>query len=188
MIALKGKPDIGDRINKEVIAQLVEANSRLARSDFPDFDNPRVEGPLAFMELTQFSVRERSDAILRDQCLQLRLCVDAPIGRARGYERRARVLILAKENRFLQCFGKDHRKRQPQQVKQRPFVVFQCVGKGSRATASRFNRQRVAPSLPSFRPRPAGRLKQRNRCLGHRSKIPVGMISIRPKQPRCPVL
>src|SRR6201998_2046676 len=47
MIALKGKPDIGDRINKEVIAPLVEANSRLARSDFPDFDDPNKlgEGP-----------------------------------------------------------------------------------------------------------------------------------------------
>jgi type I restriction enzyme M protein len=47
MIALKGKSDIGDRINKEVIAPLVEANSRLARSDFPDFDDPNKlgEGP-----------------------------------------------------------------------------------------------------------------------------------------------
>src|SRR5437667_10791509 len=38
MIALKGKPDIGDRTNKEVIAPLVDANSRLARSDFPNFN------------------------------------------------------------------------------------------------------------------------------------------------------
>jgi type I restriction enzyme M protein len=44
MIALKGKPDIGDRINKEVIAPLVEANSRLARSDFPDFNDPNKLG------------------------------------------------------------------------------------------------------------------------------------------------
>ncbi|TWU27605.1 type I restriction-modification system subunit M N-terminal domain-containing protein [Bythopirellula polymerisocia] len=35
MIALKGKADIGDKINKKVIAPLVEANSRLARSDYP---------------------------------------------------------------------------------------------------------------------------------------------------------
>lgn len=47
MIALKGKSDIGDRINKEVIAPLVEANSRLARSDFPNFNDPEKlgEGP-----------------------------------------------------------------------------------------------------------------------------------------------
>jgi type I restriction enzyme M protein len=44
MIALKGKSDIGDRINKQVIAPLVEANSRLARSDFPDFNDPNKLG------------------------------------------------------------------------------------------------------------------------------------------------
>ena len=44
MIAMKGKPDIGDRINKEVIAPLVTANSRLARSDFPDFNDPNKLG------------------------------------------------------------------------------------------------------------------------------------------------
>ncbi|MCU0793895.1 MAG: type I restriction-modification system subunit M, partial [Opitutaceae bacterium] len=44
MIALKGKADIGDRINKEVIAPLVSANERLARSDFPDFDDPNKLG------------------------------------------------------------------------------------------------------------------------------------------------
>jgi type I restriction enzyme M protein len=47
MVALKGKSDIGDRINKEVIQPLVDTNSRLARSDFPDFDDPNKlgEGP-----------------------------------------------------------------------------------------------------------------------------------------------
>jgi type I restriction enzyme M protein len=47
MIALKGKSDIGDKINKQIIAPLVDANSRLARSDFPDFDDPNKlgEGP-----------------------------------------------------------------------------------------------------------------------------------------------
>jgi type I restriction enzyme M protein len=44
MIALKGKSDIGDRINKEVIAPLVEANSRLSRTDFPDFNDPNKLG------------------------------------------------------------------------------------------------------------------------------------------------
>jgi type I restriction enzyme M protein len=47
MIALKGKSDIGDKINTQVIAPLVNANSRLARSDFPDFNdsNKLGEGP-----------------------------------------------------------------------------------------------------------------------------------------------
>lgn len=36
MVALKGKPDIGDRINKEIIAPLEKAN-RL--SDMPDFND-----------------------------------------------------------------------------------------------------------------------------------------------------
>ena len=33
MVALKGKPDIGDKINTQVIQPLIEANARLARSD-----------------------------------------------------------------------------------------------------------------------------------------------------------
>ncbi|MDP2432226.1 MAG: N-6 DNA methylase [Pseudomonadota bacterium] len=44
MIALKGKPDIGDRINTQIIAPLVEANARLAKSDFPDFNDPNKLG------------------------------------------------------------------------------------------------------------------------------------------------
>jgi type I restriction enzyme M protein len=44
MVALKGKPDIGDRINKNIIQPLVEANSRLSKSDFPDFNDPNKLG------------------------------------------------------------------------------------------------------------------------------------------------
>jgi len=40
MIALKGKSDIGDKINTQVIQPLIDANSRLARSDFPNFNDP----------------------------------------------------------------------------------------------------------------------------------------------------
>ena len=36
MIALKGKPDIGDQINKKIIAPLANANKL---SDFPDFND-----------------------------------------------------------------------------------------------------------------------------------------------------
>ena len=44
MIALKGKSDIGDKINTQVIQPLIDANSRLARSDFPDFNDPNKLG------------------------------------------------------------------------------------------------------------------------------------------------
>jgi type I restriction enzyme M protein len=44
MIALKGKSDIGDRINTDIIKPLIDANTRLARSDFPDFNDPNKLG------------------------------------------------------------------------------------------------------------------------------------------------
>ncbi len=44
MIALKGKSDIGDKINTQIIQQLIDANSRLARTDFPDFNDPNKLG------------------------------------------------------------------------------------------------------------------------------------------------
>lgn len=44
MIALKGKADIGDKINTQIIQPLIDANARLARSDFPDFNDPNKLG------------------------------------------------------------------------------------------------------------------------------------------------
>ena len=44
MLDLRGKSDIGDKINTQVIAPLVNANARLARSDFPDFNDPNKLG------------------------------------------------------------------------------------------------------------------------------------------------
>lgn len=45
MRALKGKPDIGDRINTRIIQPLIEANSSsLSHSDFPDFNDPKKLG------------------------------------------------------------------------------------------------------------------------------------------------
>jgi hypothetical protein len=44
MIALKGKSDIGDKINTKIIQPLIDANSRLASSDFPDFNDPTRRG------------------------------------------------------------------------------------------------------------------------------------------------
>ena len=40
MVALKGKSDIGDQINKKIIAPLATANQQLSQSDFPDFNDP----------------------------------------------------------------------------------------------------------------------------------------------------
>ena len=44
MVALKGKSDIGDKINTTIIQPLIDANARLARSDFPDFNDPNKLG------------------------------------------------------------------------------------------------------------------------------------------------
>jgi len=44
MVALKGKSNIGELINTHVIQPLVDKNTRLARSDFPDFDDPNKLG------------------------------------------------------------------------------------------------------------------------------------------------
>jgi type I restriction enzyme M protein len=40
MVALKGKPDIGDQINKKIIAPLAARNDMLSQADFPDFNDP----------------------------------------------------------------------------------------------------------------------------------------------------
>jgi type I restriction enzyme M protein len=44
MVALKGKTDIGDQINKTIIAPLTKANLKLSQSDFPDFNDPAKLG------------------------------------------------------------------------------------------------------------------------------------------------
>lgn len=44
MLALRGKDGIGDRINTEIIQPLIDHNSRLSRSDFPDFNDPNKLG------------------------------------------------------------------------------------------------------------------------------------------------
>jgi type I restriction enzyme M protein len=44
MVALKGNGDIGNLINTQVIQPLIDANSRLARSDFPDFNDSNKLG------------------------------------------------------------------------------------------------------------------------------------------------
>ncbi len=44
MVKLKGKDDIGDKINTQIIQPLIDNNSRLARSDFPNFNDPNKLG------------------------------------------------------------------------------------------------------------------------------------------------
>lgn len=44
MMALKGTPDIGDQINKKIIAPLAKANQQLSQADFPDFNEPTKLG------------------------------------------------------------------------------------------------------------------------------------------------
>ncbi|GAA0542646.1 hypothetical protein GCM10009415_25910 [Chitinophaga japonensis] len=44
MLALRGKDDIGDKINTQIIQPLINSNSRLSRSDFPDFNDPNKLG------------------------------------------------------------------------------------------------------------------------------------------------
>ncbi|RIK57987.1 MAG: type I restriction endonuclease subunit M, partial [Nitrospira sp.] len=44
MVALKGNSDIGNLINTQVIQPLIDANQRLARSDFPDFNDSNKLG------------------------------------------------------------------------------------------------------------------------------------------------
>jgi len=39
MVALKGNPDIGNKINTQIIRPLFDANTRLSSSDFPDFND-----------------------------------------------------------------------------------------------------------------------------------------------------
>lgn len=54
MIQLKGKSDIGGKINTQIIQPLIDANSRLARTDFPDFDDPNKlgDGPAMVARIT----------------------------------------------------------------------------------------------------------------------------------------
>lgn len=49
MVALRGKSDIGDKINTQIIQPLIDSNSRLARSDFPNFNDPEKLGTGAEM-------------------------------------------------------------------------------------------------------------------------------------------
>ena len=62
MVALKGNSDIGNKINTQVIQPLIDANSRLARSDFPDFNDPNKlgEGPAKVERLPTSSPSSRS--------------------------------------------------------------------------------------------------------------------------------
>ena len=44
MVKMKGDPNLGERINVEVIQALTDANSKLAKGDFPNFNDPAKLG------------------------------------------------------------------------------------------------------------------------------------------------
>ena len=52
MLDLRGKDDIGDKINKQVIEPLVDKNLRLAKTDFPDFNdsNGQIDQPRQYFQ------------------------------------------------------------------------------------------------------------------------------------------
>ncbi|MDD4026350.1 MAG: class I SAM-dependent DNA methyltransferase, partial [Kiritimatiellae bacterium] len=54
MLQLRGKSDIGDKINTQIIQPLIDHNSRLARADFPNFNDPEKlgEGAALIQRLT----------------------------------------------------------------------------------------------------------------------------------------
>ena len=96
MIALKGNSNIGDLINTQVIQPLIEKNSRLARTDFPDFNDPnklgdgqaRVEllsGLIAIFEALDFSKnRAENDDILGDAYEYLMRHFASESGKSKG--------------------------------------------------------------------------------------------------------
>jgi type I restriction enzyme M protein len=44
MLALKGNPEIGDKINTQIIAPLAKANQQISQADFPDFNDANKLG------------------------------------------------------------------------------------------------------------------------------------------------
>jgi type I restriction enzyme M protein len=80
MVRLKGTKDIGDQINKAIIAPLANANPQLSQADFPDFNDPsklgsgkemvdRLTGLIAIFERRELDFsknRAEGDDILGD--------------------------------------------------------------------------------------------------------------------------
>lgn len=44
MLALRGKDDIGEKINTQIIQPLIDSNTRLSKTDFPSFNDPEKLG------------------------------------------------------------------------------------------------------------------------------------------------
>lgn len=105
MIALKGKSDIGDKINTQIIQPLIDANARLARSDFPDFNDPNKlgEGQAMVDRLTNligiFQKPELGDivvAVTRKDIKHVHLSVHPPTGRVTLVAPRATRMEVAR--------------------------------------------------------------------------------------------
>ncbi len=96
MVALKGNSDIGNLINTQVIQPLIENNSRLARTDFPDFNDPNKLGDGAarvellssliaiFQDLDFSKNRAENDDILGDAYEYLMRHFASESGKSKG--------------------------------------------------------------------------------------------------------
>src|SRR5207237_5993198 len=84
MVALKGKPDIGDQINKKIIQPLMSANKL---TDMPDFNDPTKLGSGKEMvdRLTQLIAMFENPAL---DFAKNRAAGDSRLGAAREYLRR----------------------------------------------------------------------------------------------------
>jgi type I restriction-modification system DNA methylase subunit len=63
MVALKGKPDIGDQINKKILGPLAEANQL---SDMPDFNDPAKKNALLDAQRAWIKYRDANCAFWDD--------------------------------------------------------------------------------------------------------------------------
>jgi type I restriction enzyme M protein len=111
MVALKGKPDIGDQINKKIIAPLVNANKL---SDMPDFNDSAKLG----------SGKEMVDRLTNLIAIFENPALDFSKNRAEGDD------ILGDAYEYLM------RHSQPRAKKQRS-VLYSCRGKPGYCTDTR---------------------------------------------------
>ena len=98
MVALKGKSDIGDQINKKIVAKLAEANQQLSQADFPDFNDSaklgeskekvdRLTGLIAIFEDPSLDFKQNlagGDDILGDAYEYLMLHFATESGKSKG--------------------------------------------------------------------------------------------------------
>ena len=98
MVALKGKPDIGDQINKKIVAPIAASNQMLSQADFPDFNDStklgdgkekvdRLTNLIAILEGPSLDFRQNraeGDDILGDAYEYLMLHFATESGKSKG--------------------------------------------------------------------------------------------------------